>query len=403
MLLVVPGTLFLGVLSGCAVVYTFVNSESKLDRLSPAMPKESVLETIGRPDLVLRDDGRVTVWQYNLNTPRQWLYELSLCPVSVWVGGCLFYTFTNWASERQREHAVHLILIHDHLCAWGPPVALMQKKKGCTGAATTLEGPAARVNREWDPVTTGHGPINSRTGERYHTMAVMPFADPAGVPGAGAKVSAIVTNLFLDLGIALVERARLEEVLQEQIVQLTYSDEAQALHVGRLAGAQAIVLGEVQRWEEAGTTAGVALSFRVIDVESGQLLFDGDGHSSETFAGTPDDLARLIAHRIVTRFGIKAGWLGTGRIGVRWEWRDWFGSSVYLVQEISPGSPADRAGLKIGDLVLACRQTVLAELPGEREAKRACQVEAGHPLLLDVLRGEQRLRVEVIAERRPGV
>ena len=49
------------IFSGCAVGYTFVNSEGKLDRLSPTMPKDEVISHIGKPDLVLRDDGRVTV------------------------------------------------------------------------------------------------------------------------------------------------------------------------------------------------------------------------------------------------------------------------------------------------------------------------------------------------------
>src|SRR5579884_3243751 len=103
-------------ISGCAVVYTFFNSDSKLDRLEATMPRTAVVQAIGKPDLVLRDDGRVTVWQYHFNTSRQWLYELSLCPVSVWVGGCLFYPFTNWVLDRQREHPIHLILVNDRLC-----------------------------------------------------------------------------------------------------------------------------------------------------------------------------------------------------------------------------------------------------------------------------------------------
>jgi hypothetical protein len=77
--------------SGCGVVYTVVNSESRLDRLSVPMTKNQVLAEIGKPDRVLRDDGRVLIWEYSLTARRQWVYELALCPVSVWVGGCLFY------------------------------------------------------------------------------------------------------------------------------------------------------------------------------------------------------------------------------------------------------------------------------------------------------------------------
>ena len=393
------------ILSGCAVAYTYVNSEGKLDRLSPSMSKDQVVSKIGKPDLVLRDDGRVSVWQYNLNTSRQWLYELSLCPVSVFVGGCMFYPFTNWVATHQREHPVHLILINDQLCVWGPPLALLQKRKGCTGASVITDVVPNAQTREIYPATAGYGPISSETIDQYRSMAVMTFADAPNAPGTGAKVSAIVTNLLLDLDIAIVERGKLEQVFEEQVVQLKHSDEAHALRIGKIAGAKAIVVGEVQQWEstEPEKMARVSLTLRMIDVETGQLLFDGDGHSNDPISVTPDNLARLIVHRIITRFGIKAGIIGTGRIGVMWDWREWPGSHVYLIQEISSGSPADKAGLKAGDAVIACNHVSFASLQTERQAKRACQIDAGQPLPLDILRGEQHLELQPVAERRPGI
>lgn len=392
-------------LSGCAVAYTFVNSEGKLDRLSPSMSKDQVLGKIGKPDLVLRDDGRVSVWQYNLSTSRQWLYELSLCPVSVFLGGCLFYPFTNWVTTHQREHPVHLILINDQLCVWGPPLALLQKRKGCTGASAITDVVPNAQTREIYPVTAGYGPINSESIDQYRSMAVMTFADAPDAPGTGAKVSAIVTNLLLDLDIAIVERAKLEQVFDEQVVQLKHSDEANALRIGKIAGAKAIIVGEVQQWESTDPekTAKVSLTLRMIDVETGQLLFDGHGHSNDPISVTPDNLARLIVHRIITRFGIKAGIIGTGRIGVMWDWREWPGSHVYLIQDISSGSPAAKAGLKVGDAVIACNHMSFDSIQTERQAKRACQVDAGQPLPLKILRGEQHLELHPVAERRPGM
>ena len=96
--------LLAGTLSACGVAYTIVKSESKLDRLSVPMTKAEVIDQIGRPDRVLRDDGRLLVWEYSLTARRQWLYELALCPLSIWVGGCIFYPFTNIAAEHQREY-----------------------------------------------------------------------------------------------------------------------------------------------------------------------------------------------------------------------------------------------------------------------------------------------------------
>ena len=78
-----------GTLSACGVAYTIVKSESKLDRLAVPMTKAEVVEQIGRPDRVLRDDGRLLVWEYSLTARKQWLYELALCPISIWIGGCI--------------------------------------------------------------------------------------------------------------------------------------------------------------------------------------------------------------------------------------------------------------------------------------------------------------------------
>ena len=112
--------------SHCGVGYIIYKSESKLDRLAVPMTKAQVLDEIGRPDRVLRDDGRMLVWEYSLTARKQWLYELGLCPISIWFGGCVIYPFTNIAMERQREYPQHVVLVNEELCTWGPPAAILQ-------------------------------------------------------------------------------------------------------------------------------------------------------------------------------------------------------------------------------------------------------------------------------------
>ena len=126
-------------------------------------------------------------------------------------------------------------------------------------------------------MVTGLGPINRDTIDHYKTMAVMLLEDAPDAPGSGSRVAGIVTTLLLDLDINMVERAKLDEVLKEQVIQLTHADDANVLKVGRLVGAQAIIVGDVQQWErqEQGRTNKVSLSLRMIDVETGQLLFNG--------------------------------------------------------------------------------------------------------------------------------
>ncbi|MEO8341637.1 MAG: PDZ domain-containing protein [Nitrospirota bacterium] len=396
--------LLVGVCSGCGVLYTVVKSESKLDRLAVPMTKAEVIDQIGRPDRVLRDDGHLLVWEYSLTARKQWLYELALCPISIWIGGCMFYPFTNLALEHQREYPYHIVLVNDELCAWGMPAAILQRRRACASSGTAALGSGGMRGRP-EPVVTGLGPINRDTIDRYRTMAVMVFEDAPGAEGSGSRVSGIVTTLLLDLDVNIVERADLDEVYKEQVVQLQHADDADVLNVGKLVGAQAIVVGEVHQWGRAdgGEVGRVSLVLRMIDVESGQVLFNGEGYGSDATASDPEDLARVIAHRILARFGAHTGLLGSGHIGVNWDLQESAGARYYLVRELRSGLPAEKAGLKVGDRVVACNGAVLSSVSSEREAKRLCQVEAGQELHLNVRRAGQPMEISLTAEKRAGL
>ena len=397
--LIVP-TLFFG----CGVAYTIVKSESKLDNLSVPMTKGQVIDEIGRPDRVLRDDGRMLVWEYSLTARRQWLYELGLCPVSIWIGGCIIYPFTNVAMEHEREYPHHVVLVNEELCAWGTPSAILQRRRACESTGMHPGRPPGAAGKP-EPVVTGLGPINQDTVDRYQTMAVMLLEDAPGAAGSGSRVAGIVTTLLLDLDVNVVERAKLDEVLKEQVIQLTHADDANVLKVGKLVGAQAIIVGGVQEWErhEQSRMNKVSLSFRMIDVETGQLLFNGEGHLTDFTTDDPEGSARLIVHRILARFGSQTGLLGSGRIGVNWELLEDQGARFYLVRELRSGLPAERAGLKVGDHIVACNGASLSGARNDREAKHLCQVQAGGTLQLDVSRANHPVRLSVTAEKRPGL
>jgi len=391
-------------LSTCGVAYTIVKSESKLDKLAVPMTKSQVIDEIGRPDRVLRDDGRLLVWEYSLTARKQWLYELGLCPISMWIGGCLIYPFTNIAMEHQREYPYHLVLVHEELCAWGTPAAILQRRRACTNSGMPKGAQGAGMGSP-EPTVSGNGPIDRGNIDRYRTMAMMLFEDAVGAPGSGSRVAGIVTTLMLDLDVHMVERAKLDEVLKEQVIQLTHADDANVLKVGRLAGAQAIIVGEVQQWErqESKRTHSVSLSLRMIDVETGLLLFSSEGHLMDSTSDDPESSARLIVHRILARFGAKTGLLGSGQIGVNWELMEERGARFYLVRDMRSGLPAEKAGLKVGDRIVACNGVSLSRVQTEREAKRLCQVGAGETLQLEFRRADTSMAVAVMAAQRPGL
>jgi S1-C subfamily serine protease len=165
------------------------------------------------------------------------------------------------------------------------------------------------------------------------------------------------------------------------------------------------VVGEVQQWERADGdhVSHVSLALRMIDVETGVVLFNGEGHGSDATADSPEGLARVIANRILTRFGSQTGLLGSGRIGVNWELQESAGARHYLVRELRSGLPAEKAGLKVGDRVVACNGAALSSVSSEREAKRLCRVEAGQTIQLDVSRAGQPIEISLTAEKRPGL
>jgi len=390
--------------SGCGVAYTLVKSESKLDTLVVPMTKSQVVDEIGRPDRVLRDDGRLLVWEYSLTARNQWLYELGLCPISIWIGGCIIYPFTNIAMEHQREYPYHVVLVNDELCAWGTPAAILQRRRACASTGVPKGSQGAGAGRP-EPIVSGNGPIDRDNIDRYRTLAVMFFEDAAGAPGSGSRVGGIVTTLMLDLDVHMVERAKLDEVLKEQVIQLTHADDANVLKVGKLLGAQAIIVGDVQQWErhEQERMHSVSLSIRMIDVETGLLLFSGEGHLADPTTEDPESSARLIVHRMLTRFGAQTGLLGSGRIGVNWELMEEPGVRFYLVRDMRSGLPAEKAGLKVGDRVVACNGISLSGVKTERDAKRLCQVGAGETLQLEIRRADRSMTVTVMAGQRPGL
>jgi TolB-like protein len=106
---------------------------------------------------------------------------------------------------------------------------------------------------------------------RYHRLAVLQFEEV----GAGSKknqlgtvvAAELVTNLRRDHGLLVVERARLTQILGDLRLSQMLGAEAKLPEIGRMAEAQALVVGSVS---EAGDR--FLVNARIVSVESAETL-----------------------------------------------------------------------------------------------------------------------------------
>lgn len=260
------------------------------------------------------------------------------------------------------------------------------------------------------PKTTGTGSLNAERLEKYRTIAVSDFVAAPGVPQSGALVGGMLAGQLMRRGFAVVERSKLQQLTEEQRFQLMRGDETRdPIKIGKLSGAKAIVLGEVTQWtiERGIDQRGqpykgslVSLSLRLVDVETAEVLFTGDGYFSTPATSSPEGAAHLIVRAIVTRLAVEVGLVSTGRTGFNWTLQHKSGSPVLVVTDFDSNSPAHDAGLRSGDNVLSCNRVGGQAWRTQWDAMRACEVEAGQTLSLEVLRGREHLQIEIQADNR---
>lgn len=128
-------------------------------------------------------------------------------------------------------------------------------------------------------------------GDAKRRVAVLPFrgVDPALNAEGEAVSERLLANLYGRAGVELVERSRLQQVLSElRLGQTGAIDLREAASVGRLSGAEAVVVGTLSR-----SKGGLAVSARVVDVGSGRVLSASTTHLSAALnSGSPQPAAQ---------------------------------------------------------------------------------------------------------------
>jgi TolB-like protein len=162
-------------------------------------------------------------------------------------------------------------------------------------AQPSPKGLEARVRALCDQVAI---PLKRLPGDyREQHFAVVPF-DEAGPEVKDRHLGAVVgdivvTDLARDHHLQLVERAALAKILDEQALgQSGAIDEKQSVQLGKIAGARALVLGQIS---DAGDSFRVAV--RAVDVETGSVI-DGSAHD---VALPKDELIAFSANAVVLK------------------------------------------------------------------------------------------------------
>lgn len=110
-------------------------------------------------------------------------------------------------------------------------------------------------------------------------VAVLPFKGPTEL--IGASVADMVVTEMLKLGrYTLVERSQMAGVLSETELAMAGLSERRAMEVGRMLGADGVVIGTVDEYSMQArggrTYAVVGLTIRLIHSQTGQILWSAD-------------------------------------------------------------------------------------------------------------------------------
>jgi serine protease Do len=143
----------------------------------------------------------------------------------------------------------------------------------------------------------------------------------------------------------------------------------------------------------------VDLKGRVIGVNSAIWSKSG-GYEGVGFA-IPSKIAKSVVEQLIATGKVNRGWLGISSPTVAGETRATSGPSAgVLVKEVFPNSPADKAGIQVGDLILSIDGRRLQSFDELRS--KVVGAPAGTSLRLEIERAGQSREMTVVIEEQPA-
>ncbi len=134
--------------------------------------------------------------------------------------------------------------------------------------------------------------------------------------GSNPTANAAVTTWLQKLGLTIIERARLQQLLAGQRIVLTDApnDDAQMLHAAKLLGLEQVVYVDVLTVETGVirplfnpplTTSIASVSVRGVQVETGEVVWSGTARYRNPVTEHDDYVVRLSCQALATAWGLR--------------------------------------------------------------------------------------------------
>ncbi len=259
--------------------------------------------------------------------------------------------------------------------------------------------------------------IGSSDYTKYENIAIFPFSDAPNSPQSGSAVEGVTSLTFLQYGFNVLERSRLESIIKEQKLYFSGTlDSNQPIKIGKLLGVKAVVVGEVgefstlQRKREARIVpyinaytgkqeftsvpgkewaeSAVSISLRVIDVETGKIVFSGSGTFDRPVTTPAQKQAEFIIQDILRNWIVSPGIIGFSH------------DDRNIITDVAANLPASKAKIKPGDQIIRINGNDISGI-SKLEFSFMMRGYVGEMITLDIKRSGEELQFKLIRVSRP--
>jgi Do/DeqQ family serine protease len=269
----------------------------------------------------------------------------------------------------------------------------------------------------------GSGVIVSEQGyvlTNHHVIESVDEIEVALADSRKVKARVVGTDPETDLAVLKVELQRLPAITFAKAEQLRVGDIV--LAIGNPFGiGQTVTLGIVSGLGRSQLGITTFENFIQTDASihpgnSGGALVDANGNlvgiNTAIYSQTgvsmgigyaiPVSIARQVMEQIIQKGSVTRGWVGVGVQDITRELAESFKLSVtggVLITHVERGGPADKAGLKLGDVLLAINGKPVADTTGMLNTIAVLQ--PGEQARLKVARSQGNEELTVTVGRRP--